>query len=106
MTTRNGVTRIAIARQPLSNLCSFLSRTLQRPIVDKTGLMGRYDAVLTFAAENLAPPSLEAAQDTAPPHGASLFGALQGQLGLKLEAKKLPVEFLVVESAEKTPVDN
>jgi uncharacterized protein (TIGR03435 family) len=38
--------------------------------------------------------------------GASLFTAVQAQLGLKLEGKKLPFEFLVVDHLEKTPTEN
>ena len=35
-----------------------------------------------------------------------LFGAVQSQLGLKLEAKKGPVELVVIDHIEKTPVEN
>jgi uncharacterized protein (TIGR03435 family) len=35
-----------------------------------------------------------------------LFGAVQSQLGLKLEAKKGPVELIVIDHIEKTPVEN
>jgi uncharacterized protein (TIGR03435 family) len=107
MMTRNGATRIAVARQPLGNLCDLLSRALQRPVVDQTGLTGRFDAVLTFAADTAVPASGPGVESGgSPSYGASVFGALQSQLGLKLEPKRLPVEFLVVESAEKMPIEN
>jgi uncharacterized protein (TIGR03435 family) len=35
-----------------------------------------------------------------------IASALQGQLGLKVEAKKLPLEVVVVDKMEKTPTDN
>jgi len=35
-----------------------------------------------------------------------LFGAVQSQLGLKLEAKKGPVDLIVIDHIEKTPADN
>jgi uncharacterized protein (TIGR03435 family) len=38
--------------------------------------------------------------------GSSLFTALSEQLGLRLEARKAPVEVLIVDSAEKVPVEN
>jgi uncharacterized protein (TIGR03435 family) len=42
------------------------------------------------------------ASDPAP----TLFQALQTQAGLKLEPKRMPVDFLVVEYAEKSPTEN
>ena len=41
-----------------------------------------------------------------PPPGPSLFVAIQQQLGLRLEARKGPVEVLVVDSASRTPAEN
>jgi uncharacterized protein (TIGR03435 family) len=46
-----------------------------------------------------APPQ---ASDPAP----TLIRAVESQLGLKLERKKLPVDFLVVDRAEKIPTEN
>jgi len=56
-----------------------------QPVVDKTGLTGAYDFSLTWDDTN----------------GPQLSTALQQQLGLKFEAQKVPVSFLVIESAEK-----
>ena len=44
--------------------------------------------------------------DPSGPNGLSLFQALQEKLGLKLEARKSPVDILVVDSAEKVPTEN
>ena len=70
---------------------------LGRTVVDKTGLEGAYDIAVTWTPD----PGLE--QGAAQPEaaGASLFTALQEQLGLKLESGKGPVEVIVVDSAEK-----
>jgi uncharacterized protein (TIGR03435 family) len=43
---------------------------------------------------------------TGDPNGLSLFGALQEKLGLKLEARKSPVDILVVDGADKVPTEN
>jgi len=116
MGSSNGQTRITISRQPMKSLCDFLGRTLQQPVVDQTGLTGRYDIHLVFATEGGAagpagPPPTGAgdssaaaaqAQDPAP----TLMSAVQSQLGLRLDRKRLPVEFLVVEHAEKKPTEN
>jgi len=69
-----------------------------RPILDETGLRGLYEVKLEWA--------LRQVQNLDAPPGPSLFTALTEQLGLKLEAKKGPVEILVVDSAEKVPAEN
>lgn len=115
MGSSNGQTRITIARQPVSSLCGFPSRIPQQPLVDQTGLTGRYDFHLRFATEGVAlpavPPPPGEGDLSAPPPQASdpapvLINAVQNQLGLKLEPKRLPVDFLVVEHAEKKPTKN
>ena len=76
---------------------------LDRPVIDQTGLSGRYDFTLTWTPDDTqfggrggqAPPADPA---TAPP---GLFTAIQEQLGLKLEATKAPAEVLVIDRLEK-----
>jgi len=81
---------------------------LDRPVVDKTGLQGRYDFVLTwtpdetqFASFGVRIPSPSNAAD-APP---VLFTAVQEQLGLKFDSVRAPVEVLVIDRVEK-PSEN
>src|ERR1700722_5790416 len=63
-------------------------------VVDKTGLDGHYDIELKFAGQSAsAPPS-----DSDAP---SIFTALREQLGLRLDAQKIPLEVLSVEHAER-----
>ena len=72
----------------------FLAGPLERPVVDRTGLEGRYDFVLDFTAylpENAPVMRPELVYDV-------IYQAMQGELGLKLEATKLPVEVFVVDS--------
>ncbi len=64
-----------------------------RVVVDETGLTGGYDFELTFERDNGPAAGAEAG-------GPSIFSAVQEQLGLKLEAKKAPVEFVVIEHVE------
>jgi uncharacterized protein (TIGR03435 family) len=63
-------------------------------VVDKTGLDGRYDFELKFAAQS---PNGPPADSDAP----SIFTALREQLGLRLDARKIPLEVLSVEHAER-----
>jgi uncharacterized protein (TIGR03435 family) len=67
---------------------------MDRPVVDQTGLNGRYDFQLKWTFDESKVP----ADGTAPPE---LFTAIQEQLGLKLDAVKAPAEVLVVDKVER-----
>lgn len=76
---------------------------LDRPVVNQTGLTGKYDFHFTFTPDesefNGHPPSMPAQTDaanTAP----NLFDAMQQQLGLKLESQKAPVDVIVIDHVE------
>ena len=69
-----------------------------RPIIDETGLRGMYEVKLEWAQQQL--------QNADAASAPSLFTAVSEQLGLKLEARKGPVEILVVDRAEKVPIEN
>lgn len=76
-------------------LAEVLSEEVGRPVLDQTGIAGRYDLILKWAPEHGvfgAPVS-----SNAPP---SIFTALQEQLGLKLESQKGPVPVLIVDQVE------
>jgi uncharacterized protein (TIGR03435 family) len=77
----------------MNYLALFLSRIVDRPVVDKTGLTGFYDFRLEFAPER--PPGAEQIE------GPSIFEALKQQLGLRLDATKAPSEHIVIDSVEK-----
>lgn len=69
------------------------------PVRDATGLTGKYDFDLTFSL----PSRPNADPDVPLP---DLYTALEQQLGLKLVAKKLPFDIVVVDSSEKMPTPN
>jgi uncharacterized protein (TIGR03435 family) len=89
---------------PLSNFVRNLGGMTGRFVIDKTGLTGPYDLDLQWtpdpAAAGGSPPG-----PPGPGDGASLFAAIQEQLGLKLEAKRAPVEVVVIDSAERPTED-
>jgi uncharacterized protein (TIGR03435 family) len=80
-----------------------LSRMLDRTVIDKTDLPARYDVSLEFAREGQA--TKQGVAETSVAEGPSIFTALKEQLGLKLVPAKGPVDFLVIEHAEK-PSEN
>ena len=76
-------------------LAEILTRSAGEPVVDKTGLAGEYDVRLRHAAANDVNSTLP-----------SIFTAVQEQLGLKLQPDKVPVEYLVVDHADRVPTEN
>jgi uncharacterized protein (TIGR03435 family) len=85
----------------MSDLARLMQRAiLDRPVVDKTGLSGRYDFDLEWAPdETQFGGEVPAASAEAP--SPPLFSAIQQQLGLRLEATRGPIAALVVDKAER-----
>jgi uncharacterized protein (TIGR03435 family) len=80
----------------LDSLAKILAHMLGRPVVNKTGIEGNYQFNFEFAPMN----------DEAPTKP-SLVTALEEQFGLRLASEKnLPVDELVVDSADRTPTEN
>jgi len=79
---------------------TFLSASLGRPVIYKTGVGGYFDFHLEWAA-----PSLTAAPDAVPDASLPSVFTVMGQLGLKLESTKGTGEFLVIDSVER-PTEN
>jgi uncharacterized protein (TIGR03435 family) len=77
-----------------------------RPIIDETGLTGRYDLLMDWSPEQSASAPGPGTDATASePSGSSIFTALQEQLGLKLVPAKGSVEVVFIDSIE-TPSEN
>lgn len=91
--------RIAGEAVPLSTIAGILTGLAGRRVLNKTGLTDRYDVNLRYAPDLGQPGATPEPTDS--PDGQSLFGALQTQLGLKLEPARGPVEVLIVDHVEK-----
>jgi uncharacterized protein (TIGR03435 family) len=101
----------------MGRFCDMLSNMLDRPVVDMTELDGNYDISLDVSMEELAGLKRMAvalpgpgpggdhgpAPDAAP--SASIFSAVQ-TLGLKLDPRKAPIAYVMVDRAEKVPTEN
>jgi uncharacterized protein (TIGR03435 family) len=82
----------------MSDLATFLATIVKQAVLDRTGLEGEFDWTLEFAAAR--GPSVAGTVDEA----ASIFTALQEQLGLELASQRGPVDVLVIDSvSELTP---
>lgn len=95
------VIRLPARYASMAELASVFQRaTLERPVVDQTGLAGRYDFDLEFSIdETLFGGALGKGPDD--PTKPGLFAAIQEQLGLKLEATRGAVSALVIDHAER-----
>ena len=102
-----GLGKLNVTNATMENFCHLMQEAvLDRPVVDQTGLTGRWNFQLNwtpdesqFGGIKLPPPTGKA--DEPPP----LFTAIQEQLGLKLEPTKAEVGVLVIDKVEK-PSDN
>jgi uncharacterized protein (TIGR03435 family) len=102
----------------LSRLTDLLSTQMDRPVMDMTELKGTYQIELTWLPGEDGPGTkiqmrAEGAGEPPPgPKGSDIadappiFVALQETMGLKLEARKAPIDLIVVDHAEKIPTEN
>jgi uncharacterized protein (TIGR03435 family) len=106
MGMRPGPTGLTLlgANARLADFTGFLQMlVLDRPVVDRTGITGRFDYNVTFTPDdsefNGHPPKLPQTEtsDSAP----NLFAAIQEQLGLKLDAQKTSVDVIAIDHVEK-----
>ncbi len=120
----NGASVHAVAKaQPISQLTALLANQLNLPVLDKTGLTGKYDYVIDFRMDRgLAlpiPPLRPGSDQGAPPvataaptatndsePGPDIAAAVQRQLGLRLVKSKAMLDVVVVDKAEKVPAAN
>jgi uncharacterized protein (TIGR03435 family) len=94
-------------RVTMKDLAAQISEPLRRPVIDETGLKGRYEIRIDVTAY------MQGAAGGGDGHSEGqidvmsvLFTALQQQLGVKLDSKKENVDILAVDHAEKTPTEN
>ena len=95
--TKEGLKVLTLENAPLRFLTLMLSRQPEidgRMLVDDTGLAGNYNLQLRWDPQNLSAASSATSE---PSGGATLFAALQEQLGLKLESRKEAVDVVVID---------
>jgi uncharacterized protein (TIGR03435 family) len=110
---RMGFGEIAGSGFALSAFANAISPTVQRIVVDRSGLSGNYDWYVKWTPERLPQraPGTPADQPfrmngvEIDPNGPSIFTAVQEQLGLKLEGSRGPVEVLVLDHIERPAPD-
>lgn len=103
---------------PASDIATRLGQLLRKPVLDRTGLTGRYDFVLEFTPDLRgipvpSPPlgaekrgSLGTSPERASEPGTNVASAVEKQLGLKLTAGRENLEVIVVDHADQNPTEN
>lgn len=99
MAIANDRARWRFADESLEHFAEVLGDQIHQPIINATGLTGKYDFVVSWSSAAMQ-PSVPA--DSGP----NIFAAIQEQLGLKLESKKLPVDSVVIDHIARTPSEN
>ncbi|HUB82044.1 MAG TPA: TIGR03435 family protein [Bryobacteraceae bacterium] len=113
MQPRENGMRLVFTRTNSSGMVDWLGRFVENPVIDDTGLKGRYDFTLDVGwgdmmalarAAGMSIP-VQLPPSAMDPGSSAVFSAIQ-QYGLKLEPRKAPIDMLIVDRVEKTPTDN
>jgi uncharacterized protein (TIGR03435 family) len=100
--------RIVADNVQIGEMSEFLTRVLRMPVVDQTGLTAKYNYVLDI--NSYITPEIRAnmPRDGSPPIEAQgiISSALQEQLGIRMDSGKVPLEMLVIDKAEREPLEN
>jgi bla regulator protein blaR1 len=91
--------RMSVLNFTAQEIADGLSSYLDRLVLDRTGLSGRFDFTMEFDADPTEPNIMAAVG------GPGLLAALREQLGLRLQATKAPVDVLVIDGIER-PSEN
>jgi uncharacterized protein (TIGR03435 family) len=81
----------------MEQVASKLSNQLDMPVINATGLIGRYDFDLHWSGR-----SVDGTDDPGP----NLFSAVESQLGLRLKPRKAAVIMIVIDHVDRVPIAN
>lgn len=102
MTMMGDLARINGSKTSMSALATQLMGQVQRPVIDETNLDGDYDFTLSWNTRLSSGEPRGDGSDI----GLTLVDALEKQLGLKLQSKKMMIDKLVIDHADKLPTEN
>jgi uncharacterized protein (TIGR03435 family) len=118
MTMADGKLHLEASKMTMASLADVATNFVGKPVVDMTELKGTYQVALDLSMDDIknvaraaglnmpgTPAGNGANADAADPSGSSIFASVQ-QLGLKLEARKAPLPYVVVDHFEKMPTEN
>ncbi|MBZ5677228.1 MAG: TIGR03435 family protein [Acidobacteriia bacterium] len=89
--------RVIATRYTLTQLTDIFARQMDSLVVNQTGLNGEFDFTLDLTPDEERPNPVDPT---------ILMTAMREQLGLTMKSQKIPVDFLVIDSAEKVVAGN
>ena len=92
--------RLVTQRVSMAKLSEILSRHLEAPVMDKTNATGVYSFTLEWSPERARPAAGDSLVATEP-SGPTIYDVLAQRLGLKLENKKIPMDVIILDQAQK-----
>ena len=109
--------RVEFTRALMSSVATTFSRLMDRPVVDATGLTGRYDLAFTLTPEDYSGVLIRSAINAGvvlPPQALRAlefasndpFSLPLERFGLTLEPRRMPLDIVIVDSIRRTPTDN
>lgn len=95
---QNSANGSVVKSMTIQQFGDFISQPLHMPVVDQTGLPGKYDFVIDFTPylpdeKNMGP--------NRPDSTSILIAAMEGELGIKMETRKTQVDVMVIDHVEK-----
>jgi uncharacterized protein (TIGR03435 family) len=87
-----------IQNTSVESIAQAIEWTLKQPVVNETGLQGNYDYELKFAPDSADNPLYSGFP--------TIFTAVEEQLGLKLEPRKVPRDYLIIDHVDRVPTEN
>jgi uncharacterized protein (TIGR03435 family) len=112
----NGIIHMELNKATMEQMADAMARFLDKPIVDMTELKGNYQVALDVSMEDAmkiaraagfggAAPDTPKSDEASDPGSSTIFQSVAA-MGLKLEPRKVPLEFIVIDHVEKTPTEN
>jgi uncharacterized protein (TIGR03435 family) len=109
--------KVQIRRMTMFDIAETLTRFVDRPVVDRTGLTKTYDLTLDLTPEEYGAILIRSAVNAGvqlPPQAMRLLDAASpdtlssplSRFGLTFDARREPLDVLVVDSSSKTPTEN
>jgi uncharacterized protein (TIGR03435 family) len=106
---RIGPGQMLLGGVPMSQVAFVLTPFAQRLVIDRTDLPGKYNLQLSWTPQGMRlggpPPQGGPPLPPVEPDGASIFVAIQEQLGLKLEPTRAPIDVVVIDRVERPTPD-